>query len=144
MEIIEANKFKFIDKEKLDNLQYYIYVIENDNGAIKIGRTHNIKSRLASLSNSNAGGSTLVRCAVSPATYLRTIETSTQEYYNRYRVKGSEWFIGVTFEEVVKFIDDIFNKRSYNTLNDLRRDAGGYTRRIGKTKLFNLDTDDED
>ena len=144
MEIIEARNFKWIEHPKLDNKQYYIYVIENSNNAIKIGRTHNIKGRLSSLSNSNAGGTTLIRCAVSPATYLRTIETSTHDHFEDYRVKGSEWFTGITFDEVVNFIDGIFNHKSYKSLNETRRDAGGYLTRTKKVRLSNIEEEDED
>lgn len=144
MEIIEVRNFKYIEHPKLDKLQYYIYVIENSNHAIKIGRTHNIKGRLSSLSNSNAGGTTLIRCAVSPATYLRTIETSTHDYFERYRVKGSEWFTGITFDEVVNFIDGIFNQKSYKVLNETRKSAGGYLTRTKKVTLSTIEEDDED
>ena len=44
---------KRIWEKKLDDLQYYIYVIENSHKDIKIGITHNIEGRVKKLSNSN-------------------------------------------------------------------------------------------
>ena len=92
------NNIQFISSPKLDKLQWYIYVILNNNGDIKIGRSHDIISRIRSLSNSNAGGSHIVKVAVSPPTYLRTYEGSLHDLYNKYRVPNSEWFKGLDFD----------------------------------------------
>ncbi|MBQ8218299.1 MAG: GIY-YIG nuclease family protein [Bacilli bacterium] len=122
------NNMSHIGEEKLDDNQYYIYVIENDAGHIKVGITKNISQRVISLSGSNGGGNKPIRCAVSESTYLRTIEKTVHNHYDRYRVSNTEWFKNITFEEVVEFIDNIFNSSSYTKCNELRK-INGYKHR---------------
>lgn len=118
--------FKHIIEPKLEDNQYYIYVIENEAKHIKVGITKNISQRIFSLSGSNCGGNLPVRCAVSEPTYLKTMETTIHSHYDKNRVKGTEWFKNITFEEVINFIDNIFNSSSYTRCNELRKNAGGY------------------
>lgn len=135
-----------IDEPKLDDMQYYIYIIENANGTIKIGRSHDVKQRINSLSHSNAGGTYITRVAVSPPTYLRTLEGVMHQYFDDYRVKGTEWFANVDFEQVVQKLEDQFTHPSYKTLNETRKQAGGYmTRSYGKKfKYANTGESDDD
>lgn len=123
------DNINYIDLPKLDDLQWYIYILENDRKDIKVGRTHDIKQRIRSLSNSNAGGSCINRAAISVPTYLRTLEGVIHDKFERNRVRNSEWFTGITFEEVVEFANSQFNHTSYETLNEMRKNAGGYSKR---------------
>ena len=134
------NNIQFISYPKLDKLQWYIYVILNNNGDIKIGRSHDIISRMRSLSNSNAGGSQIVKVAVSPPTYLRTYEGSLHDLYNKYRVPNSEWFKGLDFDIVVNEMEKYFNSEKYKCLNDLRKQYGGYRSR----NIYNNKTKKDD
>jgi len=120
------NNIMHINEEKLDANQYYIYVIENDAKHIKVGITKNISQRAISLSGSNGGGNKPIKCAVSDPTYLKTIEKTVHAHFDTYRVSGTEWFKDIAFEEVVEFIDSLFNSKGYNKCNELRKKVGGY------------------
>ena len=135
---------KRIWEKKLDDLQYYIYVIENSHKDIKIGITHNIEGRVKKLSNSNAGGSYIIRVAVSPPTYLRTMEGVMHQKFASYRVKDSEWFTEITFEEVVAYLEEQFNRSSYQIANETRKRAGGYTKKSNKPQFYKGEEDVED
>lgn len=108
----------------LDNNQIYIYVIENySQGNIKIGKTTNIQQRIKALSGSNSGGNKIVKCYCSPATFIMSMENTCHIHYEKYRIKGTEWFSGeyLNFNEVVDYIDGLFHSKSYYTCNELRR-----------------------
>jgi hypothetical protein len=109
-----------INTPKLLN-EYYIYVIENDAGMIKVGISQNAGKRIRSLSGSNTGGRKHVRYAVSSPTYLYTLEALIHRHFDQHRIKGTEWFYGISFEDVVAFVDSLFNSESYERLNLLRR-----------------------
>lgn len=128
------NDISSIREPKLSNLEYYIYVIENNRKDIKVGISHNVSQRIKSLSNSNAGGSSIVRVAVSDPTYLRTLEPNIHQQFDKFRVNGSEWFVGVSFNEVVDYIEGLFQSKSYERLNEMRKNAGGY---IGRKRYGN-------
>ena len=111
------------EQETENDRQWYIYVLQNyPQGNIKIGRTRNPKQRLTSLSGSNNGGNKIIRFAISPMTYLANMEKTLHNHYNYARIDGTEYFDGnkITFEEITKYIDDIFNSSSYPVLNELR------------------------
>ena len=118
------DNFKHIVEQKLEDNQYYIYVLENESKHIKVGITKNISQRAFSLSGSNCGGSLPLRCAVSEPTYLKTIEKTVHTHYDRNRVQGTEWFKDITFEDVVEYIDNIFSSPSYLKCNELRKNVG--------------------
>lgn len=104
--------------------QLYIYVIENyPDGNIKIGKTTNLKQRFKSLSGSNGGGNHIVKIAVSPVTYLYSIEKTAHTHFNSYRIPDTEWFHGkdLTFDDVVMYIDSLFNHKSYEHVNSVRK-----------------------
>lgn len=106
-----------------DTGQLYIYVLENyPQGNIKIGRTTNPQQRMRSLSGSNSGGNYIKRVAISPMTYLYTIEETCHTHYHRNRVKGTEYFKDITFEEVVSYIEELFNSPSYERCNRIRKE----------------------
>ena len=125
MDLRQYTDISQINMPKLDKLQYYIYILENVDGYIKIGRTHDIVKRINSLSNSNTGGSQITRFTVSPPTYLKTIEDSMHCRFDKYRVEG-EWFKGVTFQEVFLYLYKILDSEGYENANNLRREVGGY------------------
>lgn len=129
MKIKQYTDLSKINEPKLDQLQYYIYILENIDEYIKIGRTHDIVKRINSLSNSNTGGSKIIRCAISPPTYLRTIETSMHIHFNKYRTEG-EWFEKLTFDEALSYLQKAFDSKNYQEVNNLRRDFGGYKGRV--------------
>ena len=102
--------------------QIYIYVLENyPQKNIKIGRSINPKERMISLSGSNNGGNIINKVAISPMTYLYSTEEACHNYFNPYRISGTEYFSGITFEEAVNLVDKVFNRQSYIALNTMRK-----------------------
>ena len=81
-----------------------------------------IEDRLRSLTGSNSAGKTITKIAISEPTYLRTIETNAHNHFNPARIEG-EWFNGkiITFEDVIFYIDSIFNSDRYPILNSMRK-----------------------
>lgn len=113
---------KDIKEDKLDDGQVYIYVLENyPQGCIKIGQTTNPKQRMASLSGSNGGGNKIVRVAFSPPTYVHFLEKICHTHFNKFRVKNTEYFENVTFEEVLWFLVSLFDEKSYNDANEMQK-----------------------
>lgn len=116
------NDITHVNEPLLEDGQLYIYVVENyPQGYIKIGKSTNIQQRLKSLSGSNGGGNKLVKVAISNPTYLYTLERIAHDYFDKYRIKNTEWFKDITFEEAIEFIDSQFNSSSYNICNESRK-----------------------
>lgn len=115
-----------ISLPKLEDIQYYIYAIENEMGYVKIGITKDITQRIKSLSGSNTGGNKIIRVAISNPTYLKTLEGSFHAIFSRYRINGTEWFKGITFDEIISKMNETFNSDSYFKCNEMRKQAGGY------------------
>lgn len=112
------------DVPVLNDGQFYIYVMLNHpQGNIKIGKTTNIQQRLQSLSGSNGGGSKIVKLYCSPATYVKSLESALHDYYNKYRILGTEWFEGenLDFDKVINHINSLFYTRSYLLCNEIRK-----------------------
>lgn len=106
-----------------DDNQVYIYVLQNyPQGNIKIGRTTNPIQRFRSLSGSNNGGNRILRVAISPMTYLYSLETTLHTHYDRNRIPNTEYFQKLEFEDVVKYIDELFSSPSYNKCNQIRKE----------------------
>ena len=117
----EINQIK---ENELNNGQLYIYVLENyPQGNIKIGMSTNIIQRIKSLSGSNSGGNKIVKIAISPVTYLYTLEKIAHNHFKEYRYKGTEWFDGkyVSFENATKYIDSLFQSKNYQQINETRK-----------------------
>lgn len=111
-----------ISEKPAEEGQLYIYVLENyPQKNIKIGRTTNPLQRMRSLSGSNNGGNKISRVAISPVTYLYTLERTCHIKFDKYRVKGTEYFSGISFEDAVSYIEELFNSRSYIVCNELRK-----------------------
>lgn len=114
-----------IIEEPVADGQLYIYVIENfPAGNIKIGKSTNVKQRFVSLSGSNGGGSKIARVAVSPVTYLYSMEKTAHIHFHSSRIAGTEWFDGeqVSFEDAVTYIDGLFDSKGYDVCNNTRRE----------------------
>ena len=108
----------------LDNSQIYVYVMFNDlTQNIKIGKTTNMFQRLTSLSGSNGAGGKITKLYCSPATYVKSIETTCHNHYEYARIPKTEWFKGthINFNEVVEYVDSLFKTQNYKTCNELRK-----------------------
>ena len=126
-----------------DENQLYIYVLQNyPQGNIKIGRTTNPIQRFRSLSGSNNGGNRILRVAISPMTYLYSLETSLHTHYNMNRIPNTEYFEKLSFEEVVKYVDELFNSTSYERCNKIRKEF--YEQNPDRIPKFLLNDDKKD
>ena len=115
------NNIKEINLLKLEEKQFYIYVIKNEpQGNIKIGISSNIKQRMKSLSGSNNGGNKIVKIAVSEPTYLYTLEQIIHNHFSKYRIQNTEWFYDLEFSDVTNYIDKLFESDEYKKLNKIR------------------------
>lgn len=113
---------KDVDFPVLDNGQFYIYVLLNEpQENIKIGRTSNIQQRLTSLSGSNGGGNKIVKIAISDSTYLYTLERIIHQHFIKFRIPGTEWFDRLSFDQVVSYIDSLFQSHQYVHCNEVRK-----------------------
>ena len=118
------NTISEVDLPAIADGQLYIYVLENSpQGNIKIGRTSDIQQRLTSLSGSNSGGNHITKIAVSNVTYLYTLERIAHMHFQEHRIEGTEWFDGskISFDEVVKYIDSLFDGEEYELCNETRK-----------------------
>ena len=111
----------------LEDGSIYIYIMLNDAGRIKIGKTTNIQQRYQSLCGSNSAGMKLINVCCSPPTYLHTIETIMHDKFKKYRIPNTEWFyddknVGeLTFKNVVRELHALFSSSDYNTCNEVRK-----------------------
>ena len=109
--------------KETDQYRIYIYVIENSEGKIKIGKTTNPSKRIDSLSGSNAGGASITRVAVmEEPTYILTLEETLHTHYNYARIPNTEWFNGLIFNDVVAYIDDLLKSKQFDTCTKVRKD----------------------
>lgn len=106
---------------ELEEPQVYIYVMKNSVGKIKIGKTKNIYKRYLSLSGSNSQGNDITNVYCSPATYLYSMEWMMHDHFKDFRIKGTEWFEGVSYKEIVDFLNTNLESENYKTCNELRR-----------------------
>lgn len=106
----------------LENGEIYIYVMENDDKKIKIGKTSNIQQRYQSLCGSNSQGIPITRVFVSDSTYLYTIERIMHDHFEDYRIKNTEWFNeNITFKDAVIYLLSLFSSVGYKKCNELRK-----------------------
>ena len=61
------------------------------------------------------------RVAISPPTYLPFLEKICHKHFNRFRVKNTEYFENVTFEEVLWFLVSLFDEPSYASSNEMHK-----------------------
>lgn len=100
--------------------QYNIYVLENDEGLIKIGITTDFEQRKRSLSGSNGAGHKIVREYVSIPTVLYSLEHIMHDHFAEYRKPGSEWFEGITFESAVEYLVKLTSSDEFVKCNTVR------------------------
>lgn len=123
---------KMIDESIAEAGQCYIYVLENyPQKNIKIGKTTNPVQRFRSLSGSNNGGNTINRVAISPMTYLYSLEKSCHCHFDRFRLYNTEYF-DITFEEAVEFLDHLINSPSFEKCNRVRKEYYERSHKIPK------------
>lgn len=112
----------------LEEPKLYIYVMLNDAGKVKIGKTKNIQQRYQSLCGSNGQGNQIIKVCVSPSSYLYTLENIMHEKFDKFRIPNTEWFYDkedITgenlFNNAVNELKLLFTSVSYKTCNKLRK-----------------------
>jgi len=127
--MIDARTGKDIkDYPILDEPKLYVYVMLNNVGKVKIGKTKNIQQRYQSLSGSNSQGNDIIKICVSPSTYLYTLETIMHDKFDKYRIPNTEWFYDredvdgeLLFDKAVEELKLLFSSTSYKTCNSERK-----------------------
>lgn len=112
----------------LDDPELYIYIMLNDAGKVKIGKTKNIEQRYHSLCGSNGQGNQIIKLFCSPSTYLYTLENIIHDKFNKYRIPNTEWFYDKTdisgdglFIDTTEKLELLFSSAEYEKCNELRR-----------------------
>ena len=119
----DINEFPILEEQKL-----YIYVMLNDSGKVKIGKTKNIQQRYQSLCGSNGGGNKIIKLCCSPSTYLYSLESIMHDKFNRYRIPNTEWFYDkkdttgeILFDKATNELRLLFSSAAYKKCNNLRK-----------------------
>lgn len=116
------------DYPVLEEPKLYIYIMLNDAGKIKIGKTKNIQQRYVSLCGSNGQGNIITKLCCSPSTYLYVLENIMHEKFSKYRIPKTEWFYDIDdptgetlFSNAVEELKLLFSSAGYKKCNALRR-----------------------
>ena len=119
----DINEFPILKESKL-----YIYVMLNDSGKVKIGKTKNIQQRYQSLCGSNGGGNKIIKLCCSPSTYLYSLENIMHDKFAKYRIPDTEWFYDkneqtgeLLFNKAVEELKLLFSSAGYKRCNSLRK-----------------------
>lgn len=120
---IDLKEYPILEEPKL-----YVYVMLNDAGKVKIGKTTNIQQRYESLSGSNGGGNKITKVCCSFSTYLYVIENILHNKFDKYRINGTEWFFDnldtsgeLLFNKVVEQMRLLFSSSEFKRCNELRK-----------------------
>ena len=116
------------DYPVLEDQKLYVYIMLNDAGKVKIGKTKNIQQRYMSLCGSNSAGDKIIKVCVSPSSYLYTLEQIMHNKFNKYRIPDTEWFYDINdysgeslFNNAVNELKLLFSSTSYKKCNNLRK-----------------------
>ena len=112
----------------LEEPKLYVYIMLNEAGKIKIGKTKNIQQRYMSLCGSNSAGDKIIKVCVSPSSYLYTLEQIMHDKFNKYRIPNTEWFYykkdpsgEFLFDKAVNKLRQLFSSTDYEKCNNLRK-----------------------
>ena len=106
----------------------YIYILLNDHGKIKIGKTRNIYKRYKSLCGSNGQGVEILKVFCSQETFLSNLETIMHDKFSKYRIQNTEWFYDesdhtgeLLFQNAIDELTLLFSSNEYQLCNDLKK-----------------------
>lgn len=119
----------------LEEDKQYIYVMLNELGKIKIGKTKDINKRYLSLCGSNGQGVNIIRVYCSEPTYLQSLEKIMHSKFNKYRIPNTEWFFNGSdssgedlFSAAMNELSLLFSSTEYEKCNELRKKQNGFDR----------------
>lgn len=128
----------------LEEPKLYIYILHNQSGKIKIGKTKNIQQRYQSLSGSNSAGDCIDMVMCSPSTYLYTLENIMHSKFKQYRIPNTEWFYNKEeplgedlFEKACEELRLLFSSASYKRCNEGRKNFWESTHKKEKVGSVN-------
>ena len=134
MKVNNINMVKTKIKEELKNIpileepMVYIYIMLNEMGKIKIGKTKDMYKRYLSLCGSNGQGVEICRGYCSPATFLHSIERIMHEKFDKYRIPNTEWFYDksdesgvILFNKAMNELELLFSSAEYERCNETRK-----------------------
>ena len=105
-----------------------IYIMLNESGKVKIGKTKDIYKRYQSLCGSNGQGVAIEKVCVSPQTFLFTIERIMHNKFEKYRIPNTEWFYDEEnssgeklFNDAVNELKLLFSSTEYKICNNIRK-----------------------
>lgn len=111
----------------LEEPKLYIYIMLNEAGKVKIGKTKNIYQRYMSLCGSNGQGNKIIKLYTSPSTYLNSLENIMHNKFKKYRISNTEWFYDKNdimgenlFNTAVNELELLFSSTEYKKCNALR------------------------
>lgn len=106
----------------------YIYIMLNNVGKVKIGKTKNIQQRYQSLCGSNGQGNEIIKVYCSEVTFLHTLENIMHGKFSKYRIVNTEWFYDECsptgddlFVSVIEELKFLFSSTEYKNCNDMRK-----------------------
>ena len=112
----------------LEEPKLYVYIMLNEAGKVKIGKTKNIQQRYQSLCGSNCAGDRIIKVCVSPSSYLYTLEQLMHDKFKKYRIPSTEWFYDkdnpsgeLLFDRAVNELKLLFSSADYKKCNNLRK-----------------------
>lgn len=133
----DLKEFPILNDQKL-----YIYVMLNDAGKVKIGKTKNIQQRYQSLCGSNGQGNQILKVCCSPSSYLYTLENIMHYKFKKYRIPNTEWFYDETdsngeklFEKAMEELKLLFSSAEYKKCNKVRKEL--YEKQMSKGGVDN-------
>lgn len=93
----------------MKNDEKYIYILYDELGRIKFGITNNFARRINQISN--ASGLKIQKYYTEACSSARRIEQKLLEYFNAYRIDGTEWIVaGFEFFDVVNLTRKIIKE----------------------------------
>ena len=112
----------------LEEPKIRIYVLLNESGKVKIGKTKDIYKRYLSLCGSNGQGVEICKCFVSDETYLFSLEETMHNKFSHYRISNTEWFYDKKdstgenlFMDATEYLELLFSSTGYERCNELRK-----------------------
>lgn len=105
---------------KLGDTDGYFYIIKMDNGNIKVGISQSIGKRLMTYFSTGSCGNDVIRYKIYPVHKYKLLEKCIKNYFNRFVIKGEEWFGNLEFDEVSAYAEKLIKQSNLGiNINEL-------------------------